>query len=76
VGDGVADLGKALEGKYPTLQDFIASPDFARRSEIVAGRKADHGLSAIRFLPVIPKPEIPTIIAYCSTIFDLAPGDW
>jgi 2-keto-4-pentenoate hydratase/2-oxohepta-3-ene-1,7-dioic acid hydratase in catechol pathway len=56
-GDGVIDLGKALGAKYAGLQDFIASPDYARRDEIVAGRKADHALSAIRFLPVIPRPE-------------------
>jgi len=56
-GNGVIDLGKALDGKHAGLQDFIASPDFARREEIVAGRKADYALSAIRFLPVIPRPE-------------------
>ena len=56
-GDGVIDLGKALRGKYPALQDFIASPDYAERDAIVAARKADHELAAIRFLPVIPRPE-------------------
>ena len=56
-GDGVIDLGRALDGKYPALQDFIASDDYARREEIVAGRKADYLLSAIRFLPVIPRAE-------------------
>jgi 2-keto-4-pentenoate hydratase/2-oxohepta-3-ene-1,7-dioic acid hydratase in catechol pathway len=56
-GDGVIDLGRAPDGKYAGLQDFIASPDFVRREELVAGRKADHPLAAIRFLPVIPRPE-------------------
>ncbi len=56
-GDGVIDLGRALGGKHPDLQHFIASPDYARRSEIVQGRQADHKLSEIRFLPVIPRPE-------------------
>jgi 2-keto-4-pentenoate hydratase/2-oxohepta-3-ene-1,7-dioic acid hydratase in catechol pathway len=56
-GDGVIDLGKVLGGKYPALQDFIASPDYAERDAIVAGRKADHALAAISFLPVIPRPE-------------------
>jgi 2-keto-4-pentenoate hydratase/2-oxohepta-3-ene-1,7-dioic acid hydratase in catechol pathway len=56
-GEGVIDLGKALGGKYPALQDFIGSEDYARREEIVAGRPADYALSAVRFLPVIPKPE-------------------
>jgi 2-keto-4-pentenoate hydratase/2-oxohepta-3-ene-1,7-dioic acid hydratase in catechol pathway len=57
VGDGVIDLGKALGGKYPALQDFIGSEDFARRDQIVAGRAPDYPLSAIRYLPVIPKAE-------------------
>jgi 2-keto-4-pentenoate hydratase/2-oxohepta-3-ene-1,7-dioic acid hydratase in catechol pathway len=57
VGEGVADLGKALGGRYAALQDFIASADFGRREEIVAGRKADWALADIRFLPVIPRPE-------------------
>ena len=56
-GDGVIDLGKALGGRYPALQDFIASDDYARRDAIVAGLKADYPLSGIRFLPVIPKAE-------------------
>lgn len=56
-GDGVIDLGNALGRKYAGLQDFIASPDYARRDEIVQGREADHRLSDIRFLPVIPRPE-------------------
>ena len=56
-GDGVIDLRNVLGGKYAGLQDFIASADFARREEIVVGRKADYALSAIRFLPVIPRPE-------------------
>lgn len=56
-GDGVIDLGKALGGRYPALQDFIGSDDYARRDAIVAGLKADYPLSGIRFLPVIPKAE-------------------
>ena len=56
-GDGVIDLGNALGRKYAGLQDFIASPDYARRDEIVQSREADHRLSDIRFLPVIPRPE-------------------
>jgi 2-keto-4-pentenoate hydratase/2-oxohepta-3-ene-1,7-dioic acid hydratase in catechol pathway len=57
VGDGVIDLGKALGSRYPALQDFIASDDYARRDVLVAGLKVDYPLSAIRFLPVIPKAE-------------------
>jgi 2-keto-4-pentenoate hydratase/2-oxohepta-3-ene-1,7-dioic acid hydratase in catechol pathway len=57
VADGVVDLGKVLGSKYPALQDFIGSDGYAKREEIVACRKADYPLSAIRFLPVIPKAE-------------------
>ena len=56
-GDGVIDLGSALGGKYAGLQDFIASPDYARRGELVKSGGPQHKLSEIRFLPVIPRPE-------------------
>ena len=56
-GDGVIDLGNALGGKYAGLQDFIASPDYARRGELVKSGGPRHKLSEIRFLPVIPRPE-------------------
>ncbi len=55
--DGVIDLRIALGDKYPTLLDFIASDDYARRDVLLAGKKADVPLSAIRYLPVITKPE-------------------
>jgi 2-keto-4-pentenoate hydratase/2-oxohepta-3-ene-1,7-dioic acid hydratase in catechol pathway len=55
LGDGVVDLGSKLP--YATLQDFIASPDFAKRDGIVAGHAADLKLAAIKYLPVIPRPE-------------------
>lgn len=56
VGETVVDLGKALP-HYPTLADFIASDDYARRDDIVAAETAGHKLSAVKFLPVIPRPE-------------------
>jgi 2-keto-4-pentenoate hydratase/2-oxohepta-3-ene-1,7-dioic acid hydratase in catechol pathway len=56
VGDAVVDLGKALP-QYPTLTDFIASPDFAKRDQIVAAHKPDLKLAGITYLPVIPRPE-------------------
>jgi 2-keto-4-pentenoate hydratase/2-oxohepta-3-ene-1,7-dioic acid hydratase in catechol pathway len=56
-GDGVIDLNQALGGKYADLAAFIGSADYARREELVKGRKADVPLSAIRYLPVIPEPE-------------------
>ena len=57
VGAFVADLSTAAGGAYPTLADFIASADFARRDEFVRAVRADIPLAEIRFLPVIPRPE-------------------
>lgn len=56
VADAVVDLGTALP-HYPTLADFIASAEFARRDDIVAAETAGPRLSAVRFLPLIPRPE-------------------
>jgi 2-keto-4-pentenoate hydratase/2-oxohepta-3-ene-1,7-dioic acid hydratase in catechol pathway len=55
-GDQVADLGRALP-QYPTLADFIGSPDFARRDALASGEKPGPKLSDITYLPVIPRPE-------------------
>lgn len=57
VNDGVIDLGKILEGKYPLLQDFIGSDDYSRREELVKGKQPDLRLSDIQHLPVITRPE-------------------
>ena len=51
----IIDLGK--ETKYPTLTAFIASPDYARREEIIKGKAATIPLAEIKYLPVIPKAE-------------------
>ena len=56
IGDGVVDLGKAIP-QYPTLADFIACADFARRDQIVAAHKPDLKLAEVTYLPVIPRPE-------------------
>ena len=53
--DGVVDLGKHTS--YPNLAEFIASDDYARRDEIVAGKKADLPLEGLTYLPVIPRAE-------------------
>lgn len=55
-GDAVVDLGAALP-HCPTLADFIASPDFARREAIVDAHPARLPLDALTYLPVIPRPE-------------------
>jgi 2-keto-4-pentenoate hydratase/2-oxohepta-3-ene-1,7-dioic acid hydratase in catechol pathway len=53
VDGAVVDLGK----QSPTLADFIASPDFDRRDQIVAAHKPTLKLADISYLPVIPRPE-------------------
>ena len=52
----VVDLGRALP-QYPTLANFVGSDDYARREAIVAEHKPALALSAIKYLPVIPRPE-------------------
>jgi 2-keto-4-pentenoate hydratase/2-oxohepta-3-ene-1,7-dioic acid hydratase in catechol pathway len=54
--DDLADLGKALPDS-PTLADFLGSDDFARRDALIAGVKPTLKLSAVKLLPVIPRPE-------------------
>jgi 2-keto-4-pentenoate hydratase/2-oxohepta-3-ene-1,7-dioic acid hydratase in catechol pathway len=54
-GDGVIDLRKATQ--HATLLDFIASPDYERREEIIKGKSAEVKLADIRYLPVITRPE-------------------
>ena len=56
VGDGIVDLGHALP-HYPTLMDFIAGPDYARRDAVVAAHKPSVKLADIAYLPVITRPE-------------------
>lgn len=55
VDGGVVDLGKTTQ--YATLAEFIGSADYARRDELVAGKKADLPLEGLHYLPVITKPE-------------------
>ena len=57
VGNGIIDLCEVLGGKYPLLQDFIGSPDFERRDELLQGREADLSFSEVTHLPVITRPE-------------------
>jgi len=55
-GDAVVDLGRALP-QYRTLADFVGSDDFALRDALVTANRPGPKLSAISFLPVIPRPE-------------------
>lgn len=51
--DGVLDVG----GLYPTLRDFIASADFARRDQLLSRKWPKLTLQDIQYLPTIPNPE-------------------
>ena len=55
IGESIVDLG--AQTSYPTLMAFIASPDYARREEIVKGKAATIPSSEIKYLPVITRPE-------------------
>lgn len=57
VGDDVIDLGQELGAQYPLLQDFIGSPDFARRDALLEGRQPTLRLADVTPLPVITRPE-------------------
>lgn len=53
-GDGVIDLGKRLGKKYPTLRAALKANAMADLKKAAKGKKPDHKLSKITFLPVIP----------------------
>lgn len=55
VGDGVVEM--AGPSGRATLAEFIASPAFAERDALVAGRAPLAALSAVELLPPIPRPE-------------------
>jgi 2-keto-4-pentenoate hydratase/2-oxohepta-3-ene-1,7-dioic acid hydratase in catechol pathway len=57
VGDAVIDLGAHFTGRYPLLQDFIGSPDYAQRDALVATLAPTLRLSDLTHLPVITRPE-------------------
>lgn len=57
VGDGVADLGAKLSGKYPRLVDLIAGGDAALAEAKAAAGAADYKLSEITYLSPLPGSE-------------------
>jgi 2-keto-4-pentenoate hydratase/2-oxohepta-3-ene-1,7-dioic acid hydratase in catechol pathway len=52
-GSSVADCTSL----YPSLRDFIASPDFIRRDAVLRGKGEAIPLDNVKFRPVIPDPE-------------------
>ncbi len=55
VGDGVVDVGE--RHSHRTLKDLLASGDFDAVGREAKNAKPDHRLDAVRFLPVITKPD-------------------
>lgn len=53
---GVIDLGKRL-AEYPSIKALIAADALNAAKAAAAGAKADHALSDVTFLPVIPNPD-------------------
>ena len=56
VDDGVIDLQALLGQRYADLKSLIADDALGLAQEKARGRKADHALSDVTFLPVIPNP--------------------
>lgn len=56
-GSGVIDLGKRIGAQYPSIKALIAADALDAAKAAAAGAQADHTLSDITFLPVIPDPD-------------------
>jgi 2-keto-4-pentenoate hydratase/2-oxohepta-3-ene-1,7-dioic acid hydratase in catechol pathway len=56
VGDGVIDLGRALEGRFADLLALLRDDGLAAARAAAQGRMPDFKLSEVTFLPVIPNP--------------------
>jgi 2-keto-4-pentenoate hydratase/2-oxohepta-3-ene-1,7-dioic acid hydratase in catechol pathway len=59
-GDGVITMNDRLGGRPADLKGALAAGLIPRMRELAAGAKPDHKLSDIKFLPVIPNPELIT----------------
>ena len=57
VGDGVVDLGKAMGGKYADLLSVLEAGALDEAAKAADGASADHALSDVTYLPVVPNPN-------------------
>ena len=55
-GDGVIDAGPELAARWPGLRQLLAAGGLTELASVVRGRKADHALADITFLPPVPDP--------------------
>src|SRR5258706_5329757 len=57
IGDGIVDLTRRTDKKYPDLRALLAGGALAQAEKIAkAAKKPDLQLSKVTFLPVIPNP--------------------
>ncbi len=56
-GDGIIDLGRALDARFPTLRSALDVDALAELSDYARGRSPDHALDRVTFDPVIPWPD-------------------
>jgi len=56
-GDGVIDLSAAMGGKYADIRSILEAGALQEAAAAAKGRSADHALSDITYLPVIPNPN-------------------
>jgi 2-keto-4-pentenoate hydratase/2-oxohepta-3-ene-1,7-dioic acid hydratase in catechol pathway len=55
-GDGIVDLGRALDGRFADLKSVLAGDGLAQARTALAGRTPDFALADVTLLPVIPNP--------------------
>ncbi|PIT03806.1 2-hydroxyhepta-2,4-diene-1,7-dioate isomerase [Bradyrhizobium nitroreducens] len=54
---GIVDLSGRYAKHYPTLREVIAAGKLISLAEEAAGRKPDHALTDVTWLPPVPAPE-------------------
>src|SRR5690606_24468527 len=55
-GDGIVDLGAALQNRYADLKALLAADALAEAKQALDSREADFALADVELLPVIPNP--------------------
>jgi 2-keto-4-pentenoate hydratase/2-oxohepta-3-ene-1,7-dioic acid hydratase in catechol pathway len=55
-GDGVVDLGRALEGRFADLKSLLEAGALEQARAAAQGRRPDLALADLTLLPVIPQP--------------------
>jgi len=56
VENGVVDLGKAFDGRFPDLKSLLAADALNAAREVAVDARPDFALGDVTFLPVIPNP--------------------